>query len=287
MHSLPQRRRRRQADIAKAREQRPHAPWSGDRFFVAPTLAGGTYRVAGETPREHREQWPPVARNCGPTYRGAQCAARALSTWRLRRSSRPWPCDFLAQHDWHACLSAPPHHTIRPCHPALREETHRIASETRSSHGSSTCTRWHVECRNLTLARVPNIPTDLPGQSASPTEAQGPGNGALPPPCPQRSVVRRLRGRVHARRSALLLTADHQRFRQSLPADLRSALQHPGHLRLYRLRTHLSRVRPAAGHPDRQWRPLRQPQRTLRPEPPRRVVAAPRHPHRAHQTRPP
>ena len=44
----------------------------------------------------------------------------------------------------------------------------------------------------------------------------------------------------------------------------------PRSLRLHRLRARLQGVRPARGHPHRQRRPLRQPQRPLRPEQARR-----------------
>ena len=49
---------------------------------------------------------------------------------------------------------------------------------------------------------------------------QSPRHPALTPVGTERSVVRRLQGRVHAGRSALLLSADHQRLRQPLPDEL-------------------------------------------------------------------
>ncbi len=50
---------------------------------------------------------------------------------------------------------------------------------------------------------------------------QSPGNRALAPAAPERSLVRRLQGRVHARRPALLLSADHHRCGQPLSDLLR------------------------------------------------------------------
>src|SRR5688572_13248839 len=51
----------------------------------------------------------------------------------------------------------------------------------------------------------------------------------------ERSLVHRLQGRVHARRSALLLSAHPQRLRQPLPAVLRCPGEHARDLRLQRL----------------------------------------------------
>ena len=57
-----------------------------------------------------------------------------------------------------------------------------------------------------------------PGQPRRRKPLQGPRHAAVPADAAQRSVVRRLQGRVHARRSALLLSADDHRLRQPLPA---------------------------------------------------------------------
>src|ERR1700724_3608158 len=55
-------------------------------------------------------------------------------------------------------------------------------------------------------------------------------------------------GRVHARRSALLLPADDPRLRQPLSLRLRGALHHQGSLRLPRIRGRVQGVRPAQRH---------------------------------------
>ena len=50
--------------------------------------------------------------------------------------------------------------------------------------------------------------------------ARGHGHRAVAPDRAERALVRRLQGRVHARRSALLLSADDHRLRQPVPADV-------------------------------------------------------------------
>ena len=72
------------------------------------------------------------------------------------------------------------------------------------------------------------------------------GHRALAADRPECAVVRRLQRRVHARQSAVLLSADDHRLRQPLPADLRGALDHPGEIRLHRLRAHLQGIWAAA-----------------------------------------
>ena len=76
------------------------------------------------------------------------------------------------------------------------------------------------------------------------------------------------------------------RLRQPLPDQLRGAGDHPGEVRLYRVRARLQGLRPAQGHPHRQRRALRQRLGALRPEQALGLVAAARDPHRAHQARP-
>ena len=63
-------------------------------------------------------------------------------------------------------------------------------------------------------------------------------------------------------------------------------VDHPGDLRLHRVRAGVQGVRPAQGHPHRQRRALRQSPCPLRPEQALGLVAAARHRHRAHQARP-
>ena len=103
----------------------------------------------------------------------------------------------------------------------------------------------------------------------------------------QRSVVRRLQGRVQARQRAILLPADRHRPRLALPAAVRGPRIDPRGPRHHRLRAAVPRARPAAGHPLRQRRALRQPQRPVQPLQALGLVAPARHRHRAHQARPP
>lgn len=58
------------------------------------------------------------------------------------------------------------------------------------------------------------------------------GTSLSKPRLPQQSVVCRLQRRVHARRSPLLLPADHRRFRHAVSLQLRGLGNHPGNLRL-------------------------------------------------------
>ena len=93
----------------------------------------------------------------------------------------------------------------------------------------------------------------------------------------QSALVRRLQGRVPARQSAVLLSADDHRLRQPLSARVRSALDDQGTLRLHRLRAGVSGVRAARGDPHRQRRALRLGARALRAEQAGGLVAPPRH----------
>jgi len=67
----------------------------------------------------------------------------------------------------------------------------------------------------------------------------------------QRSVVRRLQGRVQARQRSLLLSAHRYRPRLALPAAVRSPGIDPGRAGLHRLRAAIWRARAAAVHPLR------------------------------------
>src|ERR1700724_2791814 len=60
-----------------------------------------------------------------------------------------------------------------------------------------------------------------PGPAQNETKEQSQGNTSFPSRPAQRLVVRRLQRRVHARRSALLLSAHHHRLRQPLSVRLR------------------------------------------------------------------
>jgi len=84
--------------------------------------------------------------------------------------------------------------------------------------------------------------------------------------------------RVHARRSRLLLPADHHRLRQALSAQLPRTWQHPGTTRSGRSRR-LSRVWSARGHPHQQPRALRQRSSAVRREQALGLVAVPWDPH--------
>src|SRR5262249_12699805 len=56
------------------------------------------------------------------------------------------------------------------------------------------------------------------------------------------AVVRRRHGRVHARESARLLSADDHRFREPLSPDVRSAVDDAGKIRLHRVRARVHRL---------------------------------------------
>jgi putative transposase len=75
-------------------------------------------------------------------------------------------------------------------------------------------------------------------------------------------------------------------LRQPLPVHLRSLVDHPGGVRLHRVRARVQGVRLAHGDPHRQRGALCQRPCAIRLEQTLRVVAAPGHPHRAHQARP-
>ena len=116
--------------------------------------------------------------------------------------------------------------------------------------------------------------------------SQGRGDAPLLAPPAQRALVRRLQGRVHARRPSLLLPAHHHRLRQPLPARLRGPRQSPGITRLCRVRTCFKEfglpgaIRTDNGVPFSCPRALFGLSRALG------LVAAPRHRHRTHQARP-
>ncbi len=99
----------------------------------------------------------------------------------------------------------------------------------------------------------------------------------------QRSVVRRLQGRIQARQRPLLLSAHRHRPGLALSADVRGAGIGARRRRIHRLRTAVHGARPAGRHPVRQRRPFRRPQWPLQPLQAFGLVAAPRHRHRAHQ----
>ena len=71
---------------------------------------------------------------------------------------------------------------------------------------------------------------------------------------PNDLVVRRLKGRVHACRPVILLSAHRHQLRQPLSDRLRSPLQHQGRLCLLGVRERLGGVQSAAGEPHRHRR---------------------------------
>ena len=77
------------------------------------------------------------------------------------------------------------------------------------------------------------------------------GDRALPTDPTECALVCRLQRRVSARQSQVLLSADDHRLRQSLPADVRGAVDHAGEIRVHGLRAHLQGVWPAAGDSHR------------------------------------
>ena len=115
-----------------------------------------------------------------------------------------------------------------------------------------------------------------PGEAPAPAAARRDWHHAVTPGGAQRPLVRRLQRRVHARRSALLLSADDHRLRQPLPADVRGALDHAGEIRLHRLRADVQGIRAARRDSHRQRRAVRVRARALRPQQTGRVVAAAR-----------
>jgi mRNA-degrading endonuclease RelE of RelBE toxin-antitoxin system len=96
-------------------------------------------------------------------------------------------------------------------------------------------------------------------------------------------VVRRLHGRVHARRPALLLPADDHRLRKPLSLRLRGALHHQGSLCFPVFKEFGT---PKAIRTDNGV-PLASPKFPLQPLQALSPVAQARYRDRAHQTRPP
>ena len=82
-------------------------------------------------------------------------------------------------------------------------------------------------------------PPPRPGQGAGPAPPSRHRHAAVAGRCAERSVVRRLQGRVQARQRPILLPADRHRPRLALPAPLRSPPVHPRGPRLHRLRAAL------------------------------------------------
>ena len=80
-----------------------------------------------------------------------------------------------------------------------------------------------------------------------------------------------------------LTVTDHASRFLLLCEALESTREDTGH---YRLRAAVRRARPAARHPLRQWRPLRQSQCLVQSLQALGLVASPRHRHRTHQARP-
>ena len=94
-------------------------------------------------------------------------------------------------------------------------------------------------------------------RSAQPREASAPSSApphrdrALTADHAEPAVVCRLQRRISPRQSPVLLPADHYRLRQSLPVDVRGAVDHPGEICLHRLRAHVQGVWTPAGDSDR------------------------------------
>ena len=106
------------------------------------------------------------------------------------------------------------------------------------------------------------------GQASQTPTLQGPGHRAQRCACTQRTVVRRLQRRVHARQPPILLSADDHRLPLALSARLRGAVVNPLAVRLHGVRASVQGLRPARCDPHRQRRALR-----LRP---RRSSGSPR-----------
>ena len=73
------------------------------------------------------------------------------------------------------------------------------------------------------------------GEAPATSPLPGRGHGALPADHAQRALVRRLQGRVHAHRPAVLLSAHDDRLRQPLPPHLRGVIDDEGNLCLRRV----------------------------------------------------
>ena len=77
------------------------------------------------------------------------------------------------------------------------------------------------------------------------------GTALSQPTTAECAVVCRLQRRISPRQSQVLLSADDHRLRQSLPADVRSAVDHAGEIRLHGLRAHLQGIWTPPGDSDR------------------------------------
>ncbi len=65
------------------------------------------------------------------------------------------------------------------------------------------------------------------------------GTAPLTPDSTECTLVCRLQGGISPRQSQVLLSADDHRLRESVPADLRGAVDHAGEIRFHGLRAHL------------------------------------------------
>ncbi len=113
---------------------------------------------------------------------------------------------------------------------------------------------------------------------------KGTGNGSFPSPCTQRIVVHRLQGRIQAGKRPILLPAHRDRPDLALPLCCRGLRQQPTGRRHRGLRPTVQAIQPTRCNPLRQRCALCKPQWALQSLTPVRLVAAPGHRYRAHQT---
>ena len=100
--------------------------------------------------------------------------------------------------------------------------------------------RWPERALSGDQHRACGAGSPRPGAPSAPATRRGAdGHRAVLADRAQRALVRGLQGRVHARQSALLLSADDHRLRQPLSARLRGAVHDQGTLRLPGLRARL------------------------------------------------
>src|SRR5437899_3709800 len=116
-----------------------------------------------------------------------------------------------------------------------------------------------------------------PGEAPPPSPAPGRRHRALARGGAECPLVCRLQGRVHARQSAVLLSAHHYRLREPLPADLRGAVDDAGEIRVYGVRADIPSIRAPGRDSDGQRGALCVAACALRAEQTGGVVAAARH----------
>jgi len=124
-------------------------------------------------------------------------------------------------------------------------------------------------------------------QAAAATAARDGGHRTVQADRAERPLVCRLQRRVHAGESPILLSPDDHGLREPLPLDVRGPLDHPGDIRVHRLRADVQGIRAAVRHPDGQRGAVCLRACDLRPQQAVGLVAPPGDSDRAEQTRTP